>query len=244
LTLGEGTFVRQEIDNMGWVDTGDSVVVIDALEKPETEGDVRQLLEETVGAKSIQYLLNTHTHYDHVALNGMFRERFGTVVVNAQLQPIPAEGLWFRGTSRRVHFLPLPDCHTPEDCIAWVPETKVLFVGDIFGWGLIPWDAPLERAKADELIAAYERLIAFEADHVVPGHGPVCTSAELRRWVEYFQWLLAEVRNAMSRGGGKPDITPDVIPPPEDMRSWWRFCAWKHEDCLRKVAHAVRRDLI
>jgi len=233
-----GVTVRQEIDNMGWVDMGDHVLIIDALEQANTEGDVLTAIEATTKSKPVKTVLNTHTHYDHVALNPVFEQKLGAVVVNARTDILPAEGRWFEGPERRALLLPLPDCHTAEDCVVWLPADKTLFTGDIFGWGLIPWERRLTQAKADHILTTYDRLIAFGAECVVPGHGPVLSTAELQRWVTYFNWLVQNVRDFCKRGVDATAI-PDLLVPPDDMSDWWRFREWKHDDSLKKVLSAV-----
>lgn len=230
--------VRQEIDNMGWVDMGDHVLIIDALEQADNEADVLAAIKETAQDKPVTTVLNTHTHGDHVVLNPVFEQRFGATIVNARTDALPAEGRWFEGRDRRALFLPLPDCHTAEDCVVWLPEDKTLFTGDIFGWGLIPWEKGLTGAKVDHILATYDRLIAFDADCVVPGHGPVLSTAELQRWVAYFSWLLQSVRDLRARADDATAI-PVQLPPPDDMGDWWRFRQWKHDDSLKKVIAAV-----
>jgi len=123
--------------------------------------------------------------------------------------------------------------------VVWVPDDKVLFVGDIFGWGLIP-SSNLDAATARLLLDTHARLIEFGAAVVIPGHGPLCTTAELKRWVEYFHWLGEEVRRARDEGKNDRQIMKDLAPP-ADMKTWWRFLLWKHADSLGKVLQAVRR---
>ncbi|MHC4717078.1 MAG: hypothetical protein ACYS5V_08925, partial [Planctomycetota bacterium] len=80
----------------------------------------------------------------------------------------------------------------------------------------------------------------FGAETVVPGHGPVCTTAQLRRGVEYFQWLRSQAAEGVSAGKTEKEIIAEIAPP-EDMRTWWRFLQWKHADSVPKVVQAVRR---
>ena len=204
--------------------------------KKETLADIRS----TLGDRPIRYVLNTHTHYDHVALNPAFQRRCGAEIINQRATPLPAEGRWFDGPRRRVHMLPMPGCHTPEDCIVWVPEDRALFVGDIFGWGLINLSTTLGPETAELLVDTHRRLIDYGAEYVIPGHGPLCTTAELQRWVEYFAWLHEQVCRACGEGKADAQILGDLSPP-EDMQAWWRFVQWKHEDSLAKVLRAVRK---
>lgn len=242
--LTDGLHVRQEIDNIAWADVGDALLVIDALERPELQREVFDMLERTAPGKPVRWVLNTHTHHDHIALNEAFRTRFHATIINRRTADMPPEGRWFEGGGRRVHMVPMPGCHTDDDCIVWLPDDRTLFVGDIFGWGLIPWDRPLTAEKRDLLFDCYATLIELNADTVVPGHGPLCSTCELRRWVEYFGWLIEAVSGAMDKGLDEDDIRENVVPPPADMYTWWRFLQWKHDDSVAKILHAVKRGAL
>ena len=239
VTVADGFHVRQEIDNIAWIDMGDFAIVIDTLEHKTKEADVFDAIASTMGQVPIRYVINTHTHYDHVALNAAFQRRCSAEIVNQHTAPIGPEGRWFEGTARRALMLPMGGCHTAEDCIIHLPDDNALFVGDLFGWGLIPLMTALRRDSAQRLVATYERLIGYDAAVVIPGHGPLCTTAELRRWVEYFAWLGAEAARACAEGLTNAQIA-ELIAPPPDMHTWWRFVLWKHEDSLAKVLDATR----
>jgi len=214
ITVAEGFYVRQAVDNIAWIDMGGFGLVVDALEQPELEAEVFAAIRSTLGDLPVRYVLNTHTHYDHIALNDAFRQNFGAEIIDQQCSPSP--------------------CH----CL-WIPEDRSLFVGDIFGWGIIPLDERLCNASAKLLKDTYARLIEFDATTVIPGHGPVCTTAELCRWVEYFEWLGGQVANRCDQGQSDEQIMREITSP-KDMAAWWRFELWKHENSLTKVLDAVR----
>jgi len=239
VTVGEGFCVRQGVDNIAWIDLGEFAVVVDALENTHLEAEVFAAIESTLGAEPVRYLINTHTHCDHVALNGAFQRRYGTEIINQRTVRIPSDGRWFEGSRRKVLMLPLSGCHSNEDCIVWVPRDRALFAGDLFGWGLIPLTRALDAEISGRLLDAYARMIEFDAGVVIPGHGPLCTTAELKRWVEYFNRLIEQVRGAVAAGRDDTQIEREILPP-EDMLTWWRFVQWKHEDSLGKVLSAVR----
>jgi len=239
----EGFFVRQAVDNMGWCDMGEYVLVVDALEQPHLEGEVISAIAESVGDKPVKYVLNTHSHYDHTALNGAFSRRFGAEIVNQRTSRIEPEGRTFEAPGRRICMIPTPGCHTAEDCVIWAPDDSVLFVGDIFGWGLIPSGGLLKGKLRKLLVDTYRRLIEFGAAVVVPGHGPVCTTAELVRWVEYFNGLVETVAKLAASGESDGRIIEE-LPPPDDMLGWWRFVEWKHADSVSKVIASARRGVL
>jgi glyoxylase-like metal-dependent hydrolase (beta-lactamase superfamily II) len=240
ITVGEGFCVRQEVDNIAWIDLGGFAVVVDALERPELEREVLAAIRKTLGNMPLRYVLNTHTHYDHVALNRALQRQFGAEIVNQATAPVTPQGRWFEGPRRRLQWLAMPGCHTAEDCVAWLPQDRALFVGDIFGWGLIPLSDSLTAATAKLLLDTYAKLIAFDPAVVIPGHGPLGDKATLQRWVEYFRWLIEQCSSGVAAGKSDKQITGELAPP-EDMKTWWRFLLWKHADSLGKVLQAVRQ---
>ncbi len=242
ITLADDFVCRQEIDNPTWFDCGDFAVAVDALEHAEQEDDVFEAIGRTIGDTPIRYLVNTHTHYDHVALNEAFRRR-GAELVNMQNTSIPESGMWIEGTTRRAQLVPMPGCHTDEDLVVWVPSDRVLLVGDIFGWGLIPLTTNLRGEAFEHLENTINRLIDYDAETVVPGHGPLATTDTLRRYVDYLHWLIDEVKKHLDEGL-EPEQVVGQIDPPEDMRDWWRFVEWKHDDSVGKVAKAASRGWI
>jgi cyclase len=239
IAVADGVVVRQEVDNIAFVSMGGFGVVIDALERPELRDEVMAALDEVLAGQPLRYVLNTHTHYDHVALNDDFR-RQGAEILNASTRPAGAAGFELSGSRRRLKVLPMPGAHTDEDWVVWLPDDAVLFVGDIFGWGVIPLVTNLRAdtlARLDDIIA---RLISFDARVVVPGHGPLAATADLLRWGRYLHWLIDAIRPLAADGLEDREILART-PPPDDMRHWWRLLKWKHADSVAKIAKSLRK---
>jgi glyoxylase-like metal-dependent hydrolase (beta-lactamase superfamily II) len=70
---------------------------------------------------------------------------------------------------------PAGPAHTPDDLVVWVPQRKLLFAGDLVFRGRIPF---VGQADSGRWIEALDRLLTFDARLIVPGHGPVSTSAQ------------------------------------------------------------------
>lgn len=66
--------------------------------------------------------------------------------------------------------------HTPGDVVAWLPEQRVLFAGDLLFHGLTPL---VGMGSVQGALRVLEWVADFGAETVVPGHGPVCPAAEL-----------------------------------------------------------------
>lgn len=82
--------------------------------------------------------------------------------------------------------------HSPEDLVVFVPQLGVLFSGDLFFRGRIPF---VGEADSRLWIATLERLIDYKPRVVIPGHGAVSTDplADLALTRDY----LIHLRRAM-----------------------------------------------
>ncbi len=78
--------------------------------------------------------------------------------------------------------------HTPEDVVVFVPKLGVLFSGDLFFRGRIPF---VGQADSRLWVASLERLIDYKPRVVVPGHGPPSTDpmADLVMTRDYLLYL-------------------------------------------------------
>ena len=63
--------------------------------------------------------------------------------------------------------------HTPEDVVVFVPQLGVLFAGDLFFQGRIPF---VGQADSRLWIQALKRLMKYQPKIVIPGHGPASTN--------------------------------------------------------------------
>jgi cyclase len=90
---------------------------------------------------------------------------------------------------KRVSLLELGPAHSEGDIVAFVPETKTLFAGDLLFEGMHPliWTGTISS-----YLLALERLLGLEPDVVVPGHGGLTDRAGILRHIEYLRGLRDE----------------------------------------------------
>src|SRR4051794_16320584 len=84
---------------------------------------------------------------------------------------------------RRVEVSELGPAHTDGDAIAYVPEARVAFTGDLLFIG----GTPIVWANLSGWLAACDRLTELDVDVLVPGHGPISDkqgAADVRRYLE------------------------------------------------------------
>lgn len=189
------------INNCGFVVGDDQVVVIDAT---STEARTRAFIDaiRTISGAPIATLVNTHHHADHTHGNYLFEG--ATIVAHRECRRVmlgvglPDYSAAFPGVEwgdlefaaptltfdggldlyAGSHQIQLQDlgfvAHTEGDVMAWLPENRVLFSGDLVFHGGTPFAL---FGSVQGTIDAMDRLEAFGADVLVPGHGPVAHGA-------------------------------------------------------------------
>jgi glyoxylase-like metal-dependent hydrolase (beta-lactamase superfamily II) len=96
---------------------------------------------------------------------------------------------------------PVGPAHTPEDLVVWVPQRRLLVVGDLVFRGRLPY---VGLADSRRWIATLDTLLGYGAAVVVPGHGPVSTEA--RTDLQFTRDYLADLRRTM--GAAAHALTP------------------------------------
>jgi glyoxylase-like metal-dependent hydrolase (beta-lactamase superfamily II) len=94
-----------------------------------------------------------------------------TRIVPADVWLKGPETLHIGGVSFEIH--PAGPAHTAEDLVIYLPQKKVLFVGDVVFRNRIPF---VGQADSRHWVDALQSLLAFDAHWLVPGHGPVSTN--------------------------------------------------------------------
>ncbi len=117
---------------------------------------------------------------------------------------------------RRVEVIEVGPAHTPGDAIAWVPDVRVVFAGDIVFNGVTPimWAGPV-----DNWLAALERIELLEPDVVVGGHGPPCGLDEVRTLRDY--WTALSEAVAESGGAAPAEVAERLVTSPAYAAAPW-----------------------
>jgi glyoxylase-like metal-dependent hydrolase (beta-lactamase superfamily II) len=96
-----------------------------------------------------------------------------------------------------VEFLvqPAGPAHTPEDLVVFLPQSRVLFAGDLVFRNRIPF---VGQADSGRWVEGLDRLLALEPRVIVPGHGPASTDAvaDLRLTRDYLLHLRQSMGEA------------------------------------------------
>ena len=212
------------INNTGFLAGRRGVIAIDSC---STERRTRAFLDaiRSVTDAPLQALVNTHHHGDHTHGNFLFRPAavighqrcreqvlaFGHPSWEGVFSPIDfgqldIEAPFVTFTDRldlyvddllvELHFIGTP-AHTTNDVVAWIPERRVLFAGDLAFNGGTPF---VVMGSVSGSLLALERLRAFDAEVVIPGHGDVCGPEVFDTVGRYLEFVQHAARNAKTAG--------------------------------------------
>ncbi|ATE64673.1 MBL fold metallo-hydrolase [Rhizorhabdus dicambivorans] len=96
-----------------------------------------------------------------------------------------------------VHLIQVGPASTPGDVIVHSPADRVVFAGDALFVGNTPFTW---NSSVTSWIAACDRIMALDADVIVPGHGPLTDKAGVKRMQDYLRFVDRETRRRHAAG--------------------------------------------
>lgn len=193
--------------------------------------------------KPVTHIINTHHHGDHTLGNiafpgaqvissaqcktlvektgdewiGIMENLIGHKLPNTK--PVPAS-LTYPDLSRTDSTLQgvklllwVPKgSHTPGDMMVYLPDEKVLIGGDILVNTLTP---NLRDGNLKNWIGTLEETQQFDAQTIIPGHGPLMTQADVKKLHDLLAKFYAGVE-----AGYKNGLTDAEIRPTLDLKGW------------------------
>ena len=226
------------VSNSGLILGREGNVLVDALMVPSMTRRLVAAIKKTT-RKPIATLINTHHHLDHTGGNRFFpgATRIASEKCREALAPgFPPLPLLRRFMPRFAREFPLLQvvlptvtfkdhlvihdgdreiqlwhpgfaAHTVGDAVAYLPRERVLFAGDI----AFHYVTPLAfQGHVGNWIKAATRLLAYDAEVIVPGHGPVGTKTELTAMRDYLVAVRREARKRFDAGMRAEDAAGDI----------------------------------
>jgi cyclase len=214
------------INNTGFVVGERAVLCIDTC---ATERRTRAFVEAVARVagtnRGARMLVSTHHHGDHTNGNCLLRE--ATIIGHPRCREaimaagiLKPSGIWqdvewgalepappFVTFEERLdiyvddllvelYHVGVP-AHTTNDVIAWIPERRVLFTGDLVFNGGTPF---VLMGSVSGSLLALDRLMEFDAEVVVPGHGEPCGLDVVDIVGEYLRFLQTTAGEATAAG--------------------------------------------
>ncbi len=220
--------------NVGLLVGDDGVLMIDDQFAPLAD-KIRAATAKISDGK-LKFLVNTHWHGDHTGGNGIFgkettivahtnvRKRLSAEQSGAALPVVTYDdsvSLHINGEDVEiVHF---PAGHTDGDSILFFKQANVVHMGDQFFSGRFPYIDLGSGGNVQGYMENVKRVInRLPSDvKVIPGHGPLSTLDDLKRFHTMMVKTTAVVRDHMKAGKGLEEIQKAGLP--SEWKDWGGF---------------------
>jgi cyclase len=216
----------------GLILTEEGSVVVDTMPFPRESRALRDFALKVSGPRGVRYVINTHSHADHVYGNYLFEdseiiahrrarylmEKYGkpaleeAKVTSSELKEVRIklpemlveDELTIRLGEKTIHIQRLPG--NSEDGIGiHVIEKKVFFAGDVVM--PVPY---IVGGDLKQMMHSLQKISQLQLDALVPGHGPVLLKGEipekLSRSMSYLRAIDKIVEQAILRGKPKESL--------------------------------------
>jgi cyclase len=201
------------VSNAGVLVGPDGLILVDTAATRKRAEALRRAADD-LHRGPVHTVINTHHHGDHVFGNCVFEppvtiiahELARSEMIEAglglqllwpevewgELTLVPptltfAEQLVLHLGDRRVELHHIGPAHTTNDTVVWLPESGVLFVGDVVLPGCTPFNL---MGSIKGSLTALSRLRAFGAATVIGGHGEIGGPEVFEQTESYLRWVL------------------------------------------------------
>ncbi|MEO8633685.1 MAG: MBL fold metallo-hydrolase [Gemmatimonadales bacterium] len=204
----------------------DGVILIDDDYAPLTDRILAAV--DQLQSGRLRFVINTHWHRDHTGGNAtlggqgvlivahdnvrrrMSREQF-IEAYDAKVPAAPSAGfpvitftdtLTFYFNGDTIEVFHVTSAHTDGDAVIHFRHANVIHMGDTFFNGQYPFIDYSSGGSLDGMIAAADRGLALsdDATRIIPGHGPLSTRADLRRYREMLATVRIRILSARHKG--------------------------------------------
>jgi glyoxylase-like metal-dependent hydrolase (beta-lactamase superfamily II) len=249
--------------NIGLSVGADAPFVVDDQFAPLTPRIIAAIAQLT--DKPVRFVINTHWHGDHTGGNENFGKAGALIVAheNVRRRVNPGEFREVMGNTRQdppdalpvvtfndrvtfywngetIHVMHLPAAHTDGDAVIHFMNANVLHMGDLFFNGSYPFVDVQSGGDVDGVVAAADMALSHvnPSTRIIPGHGPLATPADLRRYRD----MVATVRDrvaALKAEGKTEDQVVAARPSAEFDAAWSGGQAARIERFVRAVYVSV-----
>ncbi|MBP2111985.1 MBL fold metallo-hydrolase [Paenibacillus silagei] len=117
------------------------------------------------------------------------------------------------GSNRSAQLITYGGGHTQSDAIVYLPEDKIVIIGDLV---LSNHHPVLANANPQEWLHILEQIERLDVETIIPGHGEVCSLQQLHEVKGYISRMIAIVTEAVQN-----QQSIEEIEIPEEYRAWY-----------------------
>ena len=211
------------------VSTGkDGVLLVDD-QFPQVKYKIMSAIRK-LGGRSINYIVNTHWHFDHAEGNNAFGPDGASIVAHENSrelmlnpkpinlsfivypqQPYPLDAvpeITFKDQMNlhlngdRIELYHFGHAHTTGDAAVYLRDSNVLHMGDVFNMSGPPFVDADNGGSIDGIIRFCEEILKVVNDEtvVVPGHGPISTTEDMQIYIDMLIVVRDRIQSQIAEG--------------------------------------------
>jgi len=227
--------------NIGVIAGADGLLIVDDQFAPLAE-KIRAALG-AINPGKLRFVLNTHWHFDHTGGNAQFgtdsvivahsnvlrRLVTGATIRGNKIPPAPKEALplvtydnviYFNFDGEQIRVVHYPAGHTDGDSVVFFTGSNVIHMGDDFFAGRFPFVDLDSGGSVEGLVKNVGDIIAKAPAGVklIPGHGPISTLEDLKRYHMTLGETMNIVRQRIRQGKTLEQAKAEGLP--EKYKEW------------------------
>ena len=217
------------------VSIGENGVLLVDDQMPEAKNVILRAIRK-LGGRSVDYVINTHWHFDHAEGNNVFGPSGAQIIaqensrymmlhpqpINLSFivypqQPYPLEAvpeITYKNSMNlhlngdRIELYHFGHAHTTGDSAVYLRDSNVLHMGDVFNMTGPPFIDADNGGSIDGIIQFCEEVLKVVNDEtiVVPGHGPISTTQDLQTYIDMLIVVRDRIRSQIDEGKNLEEI--------------------------------------
>tara|TARA_R110000868_G_scaffold389534_7_gene658793 strand:- start:697 stop:1641 length:945 start_codon:yes stop_codon:yes gene_type:complete len=217
--------------------TSDGVVIVDGQDTV-AQGEAMLAHIEKVTSQPLKYVVIASDHGDHVNSNPAFKAAYPDAVfisspvsqkVLAESDVPPTEVVADKRTLRLggtdIEILNIGRGHTGGDLVAYLPQSKVLFLGELYLRYVFP---AMVTAYPSDWVATLKKAQAMDVTWYVPGHGfadadAATLKADLGEALKATEHVISEAKR-LHKAGLACETEKDC--PAAAQANWGSYSDW------------------
>lgn len=108
---------------------------------------------------------------------------------------------------KKIELLHAGPSHTKGSSIVYIPDSKILFAGDVLFTNYHP---NMRDGDIQGWIKVLDRLLSMDVEGIVPGHGPLSTKKDVQDMKEYLMTFDAKAKELAAKSNDPDYIAAEV----------------------------------